>query len=117
MMRIKSIGVFSFAKISGLGYFAMGLLMVPFFLIFGLIGATAARQAGAPQFPAVFFVVFAIMAPFIYGGMGFVMGAIGALVYNLLASWVGGVELDFEAVPPVYAVVPPPPLAGQPLST
>jgi hypothetical protein len=44
--------------------------------------------------------------------MGFVMGAIGALLYNLLAKWVGGFEL--ELLPPAalpvapYSMVPPP---------
>jgi len=115
MTRIKSIGVMSFAKISGLGYFAIGLLAAPFFLIFGLVGAAAGRQAGVPQFGALFGVVLAIMAPFFYGGMGFITGAIGALVYNLLAGWVGGVEVEFEAVPPVYPVIPASPASEQPL--
>jgi hypothetical protein len=44
--------------------------------------------------------------------MGFVMGAIGALLYNLFAKWVGGFELELESRPTglvaPYPIVPPP---------
>ena len=115
MTRIKSVGVMSFAKIAGLGYFALGLLLAPLYLFIGLMASIAGRQAGSPQFPAALFVVLAILSPFLYGGMGFITGAIGALVYNLLAGWVGGIEMEFEAVPPVYPVIPASPISGQPL--
>lgn len=48
----------------------------------------------------------------LYGVMGFVFGAIGALIYNLVAKWVGGFELELELQPPgpraPYPIVPPP---------
>ena len=71
MTRIKSVGVMSFAKIAGLGYFALGLLLAPLYLFIGLMASIAGRQAGGPQFPAALFVVLAILSPFLYGGMGF----------------------------------------------
>ena len=43
-------------------------------------------------------IVFAIVLPFAYGGMGFVMGALTALIYNLFAKRLGGVEI--ELAPP-----------------
>ena len=114
MTRVKSIGVLSLAKITGLGYFAVGLILVPFFLLFGLAGLAAGRQAGGPQLPAAFGFVFAILAPFFYGGIGFVSGALGALIYNLLAGWIGGIELEFEMAAPVVQpytpAAPPPPM-------
>jgi hypothetical protein len=39
---------------------------------------------------------FAILVPLIYAVMGFVSGAIGALIYNLVASWIGGIEVEVE---------------------
>jgi hypothetical protein len=43
--------------------------------------------------------------------MGFVMGAIGALLYNLFARWVGGFELEMdirpEALTAPYPIIPP----------
>jgi len=34
--------------------------------------------------------------PFIYAIMGFVGGIVSAFVYNLIARWVGGVEVEVE---------------------
>lgn len=101
MQRIRSVGVLSFAKISGLCYGAMGLCMVPFFLLFALIGSTASQQAGgaAVALPAIFGVGFAIMMPIFYAAAGFVFGALGAFVYNLMAGWIGGIEIEFELAP------------------
>ena len=39
---------------------------------------------------------FAILAPFLYAAMGFVFGAIGAFIYNLVAKWIGGIEVEVE---------------------
>ena len=39
---------------------------------------------------------FAIAMPFIYAIMGFVGGIVSAFVYNLIARWVGGVEVEVE---------------------
>jgi hypothetical protein len=44
-----------------------------------------------------------IFMPIFYGIMGFVVGAIGALLYNLVANWVGGIEMEVE-ISPVPAV-------------
>jgi hypothetical protein len=38
----------------------------------------------------------AILMPVIYGVMGFIGGVIGAAVYNLVARWIGGIELEVE---------------------
>ena len=34
--------------------------------------------------------------PVIFSMLGFAVGAIGAPIYNLVASWFGGIELEFE---------------------
>ena len=100
MHRIKSVGVLSVAKISGLCYGAMGLIFVPFFLLIGVIGSVAGKQQGAPgaAFGAAFGLIFAVLMPFIYGLFGFLFGALGAWIYNLVAGWVGGIELELQPV-------------------
>ena len=108
MHVVKSVGVMSFAKIMGLTYGCMGLLFIPFFLIMGLAGAFAGQENS--PFAGVIGVVLAVLAPVLYGAMGFVMGAIGALLYNLFAKFVGGFELEIEIRPPAaapYPIVPP----------
>lgn len=37
-----------------------------------------------------------IFLPIMYGVIGFVAGAIGAAVYNLVAGFVGGIEIEVE---------------------
>lgn len=50
------------------------------------------------DFPDDFFggMPFFMMMPFMYGGMGFVMTAIGCAIYNLIAGWTGGIEVEVE---------------------
>jgi hypothetical protein len=102
----------SSAKIMGLVYGCMGLFVVPFFLVAGFAGAFASHDKNAFPFAGIVGVVFAILAPFIYGGMGFVMGAIGSLIYNLAAKWMGGFELELSlrsaAVVTPSPIIPPP---------
>jgi len=94
MLRLKSIGVMSAAKISGLLYAALSLLFVPFLLLMSATMALFPKTANQP--PAALFIVFAIIAPVLYGAMGFVTGALAAFVYNLVAGWIGGLEMQFE---------------------
>ena len=105
MQVIKSVGVLSVAKIFGLLYGCMGLIFVPIFLIMGLVGA----MTGPKEFPlgGVLGIVLAFVMPVFYGGMGFVMGAIGALLYNLIAGWIGGFEVQLELAPTPQIVTPP----------
>jgi len=110
MHILKSVGVMSVAKLMGLLYGCLGLIFAPIFLLIGLLGSFA----GSDKTPlaGVFGVVFAILMPLLYGAMGFVTGAFGALLYNVLAKWVGGFEFELEpqASLPVapYPIIPPP---------
>jgi hypothetical protein len=109
MHIIKSVGVLSVARIMGLVYGCLGLLLAPFFLLVGLLGSLAGQQK--TPFAGIFGVVFAILMPVLYGGLGFIMGAIGSLLYNLFAKWVGGFELELEVRPAMvtapYPLIPP----------
>lgn len=99
MQRIKSVGVLSCAKILGILYGCMGLLCIPFLLLAGL-ASMAAHQANS-AIGGVAMLAFGILAPVIYGAMGFVFGALGAWIYNLIANWLGGIEIQLEPLPAV----------------
>jgi hypothetical protein len=109
MQVLKSVGVMSIARIMGLIYGGMGLLFAPFFLLFAILGSVAGQNKN--PMAGVLGIVFAIAMPFLYGLTGFVMGALGGLLYNWLSKWVGGVELELELHPagPVapYPIMPP----------
>ncbi len=94
MQRIKSVGVLSCAKMLGVLYGCMGLLFIPFALIAGL-ASMATHQANSAIGGAAM-LAFGILAPIIYGAMGFVCGAIGAWIYNLIAKRLGGIEIQLE---------------------
>jgi len=109
MYMLKSVGVMSVAKITGLLYGCLGLLLMPFFLLFGLLGTLAQRDH--VPFAGLIGIILAILLPIAYGSMGFVIGAISAWLYNLLSQWAGGVELELIQQPdgPIapYPIVPP----------
>jgi len=118
MLRLKSVGVLSVAKISALVYAGMSLLIVPVFVIMAAVMSAMPRMPNQP--PAFLFAIFALLAPFFYGAIGFVTGALGAFVYNLVAGWIGGIEMEFESVVPAVPVQPmqptPPPTTLPPTS-
>jgi hypothetical protein len=86
MYIVKSIGVLSVAKIMGLIYGCLGLILAPLFLLVGLLGSFAGQQK--TPIAGIFGIVFAILMPVMYGLMGFIAGAIGELLYNVFAKLV-----------------------------
>lgn len=70
-------------------YAIMGLLVAPIFAI-----ASFAAPDGAG-----FSIGVAIAMPLLYAGFGFLFTAIGAALYNVVAGWIGGIEIDLEATP------------------
>jgi hypothetical protein len=97
-MVVRSIGVWSLAKLSGALYAAMGLILGLIFACISLVGAGIA--ASDPDTPAWLGAVFGVGAvvflPLLYGFFGFIGGAIGGALYNLFSGMVGGVELAVE---------------------
>ena len=41
-------------------------------------------------------VLLMILFPLMYAAMGFIIGLIGAAVYNLLDKWIGEIEVEVE---------------------
>lgn len=98
--RLVRIGPMQLGKMLGALYGAMGLIFIPFFGIFALAGAFAPRNASMPPFSHAAFAGFGIIAmilfPLIYAVMGFMIGIVGAAIYNLFAKWIGGIEVEVE---------------------
>ncbi len=94
MQTIKSVGVLSVAKTMGALYAALGLLFLPFFLLIGLPGSMIPNQGGQNPFAGGMF--FGLRAPVFYGVLGFIFGALGAFLYNLIAKWLGGIEVQLQ---------------------
>ena len=96
-MVLKSVGVLSAAKIVGLMYAILGLISgLVFAAIFSMIPMGDANP-DMPTWLAPMFGTGAILImPIFYGCMGFVGGAIAAVIYNALSGMMGGLELRLE---------------------
>jgi hypothetical protein len=97
MQRITSVGVLSCAKMTGVLYGCMALLFIPFALLGGLASLATQQTNGAIGGAVI--IVLGILAPVLYGVMGFVIGAISAFIYNLIAKRLGGIEIQLEPAP------------------
>lgn len=105
-VQLKKIAPFQAGKMLAALYGLMALLMVPFFVIAMAAGSFASQAQGAGSNAAPMAMAFGmgigfmIAMPLIYAVMGFVFGVLGALLYNFLAKWIGGFEVEFEQQPP-----------------
>jgi hypothetical protein len=112
MVRLRSVGVLSCAKIYGVLHMAIGIVFGLFFGLIGLVGMAAAPER--QKLGMIGILIIAALSPFIYGAIGFVIGALGALFYNWIASALGGIEMALEAVPLPHVAAPTPPPAANP---
>jgi hypothetical protein len=117
-VQIRRMGVFSCAKIYSITLAAMGLIVgVIYGLIFMVVGgammAGGGRDSGtAGASSLVIGLVMMIAIPVFYGIIGFIGGIIGALVYNVAAGVVGGLELELENMDGTTYAPPPSPNWG-----
>ena len=86
MKTVVRVRVASVAKIAAIASGLIGVV-VGVVLILGLMfqGSVSASD-----------VVLAAFLPTLYAVSGLVLGAVGAWLYNLVAGWVGGIELELE---------------------
>ena len=79
--------------------FLPGIVASLFLWVFSnLIGTVIPVEMGTISgFPPAMLMMGAILAP-VYGAIGAVFAGIAAALYNLLARWIGGVELNLRAV-------------------
>ncbi|MCE7057790.1 DUF3566 domain-containing protein [Algoriphagus sp. AGSA1] len=95
MVKIEKIGVSSAAKIYGLTLGILGFVIGIFYALFlsafsGLLGDEFS------SFGTGIGIGMVIVFPIIYGVMGFVVGALGAVIYNFVASKIGGLEIQLS---------------------
>ena len=85
MSRPASINVFSVALVSGALHGGAAMLFVPIFSFLLLCWGTAPAQF-TPSTKVDEGMVLAVIAPALCAALGFVAGALGALVHNALAQ-------------------------------
>ena len=82
--RIRRFGVGQTAKTVGVLYALIGLVLAPFLLLAAMFAPQEASWGAG----------LVIFVPIFYGLLGFVATAIGCVVYNMVAGWVGGIEVE-----------------------
>lgn len=88
VQRIRRFSIGQTAKMMGILYALMGLIFAPFFFLAFLF---------APQStPIPFGSAFVLVMPVLYGVFGFIFVALGCALYNWVAGWMGGIEVQME---------------------
>jgi len=92
---IKKIDPFTVGKVFGVMYGILGLLFGAIFSCISLIGGAAASDVMGDAAVGILFGVGAIITmPILYAVMGFIVGIISSVIYNLVAGWIGGIEME-----------------------
>ena len=94
-MVIRRVGALSFAKVTGLLYALLGFIIGACISLFSFVGSSFGPR-GSGAMGALFGAAAIIALPIFYGILGFISSLIGAALYNLVAGWVGGVEIDTQ---------------------
>lgn len=101
MATVKHIGPGSAFKVGLVTYAIIGLIlgicMALFSMVAGSLSSLAGAQvAGARALGFGFGVGAIVVFPILYGIIGGIVAALAAVIYNLVAGWVGGVEVDIS---------------------
>jgi hypothetical protein len=98
VQRLKRVGALSFAKMQGavMGVIGLlfGLIYGAILVVTGIVALVAGQKAG--MIALLGGVAFVILAPLFYAALGFLFGALSAWIYNIVARYVGGIELELE---------------------
>jgi hypothetical protein len=95
-MVIRRIGPLSCAKIAGTLYAVIGLIVGGIVSLIAIAGGFGPNTEGSRAIGAMIGTASIIVLPIMYGCLGFVGTLIVAALYNVLASAVGGVEVDLQ---------------------
>lgn len=100
MIEIKRLGVLSVAKMNAAITLVLGLIGGILWLGMVALAGFAGAMGGAPAaglmmggISGIFVFVFLVI---LYAVVGFIVGAIIALLYNLAAGWFGGIEVELS---------------------
>ena len=93
MVVLKKIGILSVAKVQA-------ILMIVVGLVLGIFYAIVAASIDKTQYTSEPIVMLGwwsiLIMPVFYGILGFILGAIGAWLYNIVAKKVGGIEIELS---------------------
>lgn len=98
MVQIKSFGVLQTAKFAAAMYFIFtAVVMLPIGFLFLMLGSMLGMKQG--PFGALGPLVggaLLVILPLVYAAAGFIFVALTCLIYNVVAKYVGGIEIELE---------------------
>lgn len=89
-VRLRRLSPIQAGVVAGAMYGLLGILFALFSLL--ILAGTRATSSSVPSAAGILM----IFVPFIYAALGFIGASLMAWLYNLVAGWVGGVELQLE---------------------
>ena len=101
MATLSRVGPGSAFKVGGVVYALLGLIVGICVALFSMVARSLTGMMG-PDAPTTRMMGFGMgfsaifIFPIMYGIVGGIGGAIGAAIYNLVAGWVGGIEVDIR---------------------
>jgi len=99
-MVITRMGVLSLGKLMGLMYAAIGVLFGLLSALFAVVGGGAMLATGGGDgamgggMMMGMGVAAVIVLPILYGILGFILGLLSALFFNIAAKYAGGLEIE-----------------------
>ena len=93
---IRRIGVLSYAKMTGVVYSLLGLILDTVFALVALFGALFGHPIGPVSgvTALVLGVGSVILFPILCWVFGFLVGLLSCAIYNMAARMIGGIELE-----------------------
>ncbi len=91
IQRIRRLGIAQMAKVMGALYFLIGILIAALMALFGSMMPNAGEEG-----TALFGGAFLVAMPVLYGLFGLLAGALIAWLYNIVAGFTGGVEMELD---------------------
>lgn len=120
MYRLRRFGVVRTATVVGLMYaLLVGIILMPILLLVGVAGVQTdpatvrigepgsdlgAGTAGPGALGVAGLLLVGLLAALLYGIVGWILTAIVCLLYNLVARWTGGIEVQVVQAPPPEAM-------------
>jgi hypothetical protein len=95
-MVLHRVGPLSLAKITGVLYLILGLIIGGFFSLAAMVGGFASNSSQGAGYGAIIGVGAIVFVPILYACIGFVSTLFFAWLYNVIAGVVGGIEMDLH---------------------
>jgi hypothetical protein len=97
MKRIKKFGVLQTAKVIAILYFiGSAIFFVPLSLVILVAKNSPVFSSALQRTIGSSSPVFVMLLPLLYGVFGFILASISCLIYNFIATKIGGIEVEFD---------------------